>query len=480
MTSAVEKKEHNMVQFTITVPPEEFKKSLESAYRKNAKRFSVPGFRKGKAPYPVVVNYYGEGVLYEDAVGFAVDPAYQEALEEHDISPFSSPEMDIIEIGGEKGFVFTIDVAVKPEVTLGEYKGITAYRPPAEVTEEDIEKDIERERQKVARMVPVTDRPVAKGDTVNIDYEGFKDGVAFEGGQGADYDLKIGSNSFIPGFEEGLIGKEDGEEIELDISFPEEYHSKDLAGEAVVFKVKINSITAQELPEVDDEFAKDISEFDTLEEYKEDLRERLVKAANATSDGTFEDNLLAALVETSEMDIPHVMIHDEMDRIVDEQRSQMRYQGIELEQYLEYMGMTLDHFQMQLHEPALNRIKSRLVIDKIVEVEGFEATDEEVTEEIKRMAELYGVDEEKFQETFAPDKDYFKETIRNNKAVTFLRENGIATDVKPEPEEEAELEEESELEKEAEQEAPGEADDETKAAADEAAAESEDIEGEDA
>ena len=440
MTSTVEKKEHNMVQFTITVPPEEFKKALMSAFRKNAKRFSVPGFRKGKAPYPVVVNYYGEGVLFEDAVGFAVDPAYQAALEEHDIIPFSSPEMDILEIGGENGFVFTIDVAVKPEVTLGKHKGITAYRPPVEVTGEDIEKDIERERQKVARMVPVTDRPVAEGDTVNIDYEGFKDEVAFAGGTGADYDLKIGSDSFIPGFEEGLIGKESGEEVELEISFPEEYHEESLAGQPVIFKVKINSITAQELPEVDDEFVKDISEFDTLAEYKEDLRERLVKAANASADGEFEDNLLAALVEDSEMDIPHVMIHDEMDRIVDEQRNQMRYQGIDLEQYLEYMGMTVDHFKMQLHEPALNRIKSRLVIDKIVEIEEFEASEDEVTEEIKRMAEMYGVDEEKFQETFAPDRDYFKETIKNNKAVTFLREHGIATDVKPEPEEEEEPE----------------------------------------
>ncbi|HHU07341.1 MAG TPA: trigger factor [Clostridiaceae bacterium] len=468
MTSTVDKKEHNMVQFTITVPPEEFKKSLESAYRKNIKRFSVPGFRKGKAPYPVVVNYYGEGVLYEDAVGFAVDPAYEQALKEHDITPFSHPQLDIVEIGGENGFVFTIDVAVKPEVTLGEHKGITAYRPPVEVTEEDIEKDIERERQKVARMVPVTDRPIAVGDTVNIDFEGFKDDVAFEGGQGADYSLKIGSNSFIPGFEEGLIGKETGEEVELDLSFPEEYQSKDLAGEDVVFKVKINGITVQELPEVDDEFVKDISEFDTLAEYREDLRERLVKAANASADAEFEDNLLAALVETSEVDIPHVMIHDEMDRIVDEQRNQMRYQGIELEQYLEYMGMTLDHFKMQLHEPALNRIKSRLVIDKIVEVEGFEATDEEVTEEIKRMAELYGVDEEKFQETFAADNDYIKETTRNNKAVTFLRENGIATDVKPEPEEEPELD------------IPVEADEDTEAAAEEPAQESNDLESEDA
>ena len=434
MTSTVEKKEHNMVRFTITVPKDEFKNALMSAYRKNVKRFSVPGFRKGKVPYPIVVNYYGEGVLYEDALGFAVDPAYREALEEHDIKPFSSPELDVLEIGGDNGLVFTVDVAVKPEVTLGEYKGITAYRPPVEVTDEDLERDIERERKKVARLVPVTDRPIEKGDTVNIDYEGFKDEVAFAGGKGADYDLKIGSNTFIPGFEDGLIGKEVGGEYELNITFPEEYHEKSLAGQPVIFKVKVNNITTEELPDVDDEFVKDISEFDTLEEYKADLYERLLKAANASADAEFEDNLLAQLVEDSEIDIPHVMIHDEIDRIVDEQRNQMRYQGIELEQYLQYMGTSLDSFKMQLHDTAQKRIKSRLVIDKIVTTENFDATDEEVEAEIKSMANMYGMDEEKFRESFAADFDYIKETIKNNKAVTFLRENGIATDEKPQDE----------------------------------------------
>ncbi len=439
MTSTVEKKEQNMVQFTITIPKEEFKKSLMSAYRKNIKRFSVPGFRKGKVPYPIVVNYYGEGVLYEDAIRFAVDPAYKEALAEHEIEPFSSPELEILEIDGENGLVFTIDVAVKPEVVLGEYKGITAYRPPAEVTEEEMSQEIERERAKVARLITVTDRPVEKGDTVNIDYEGFKDGVAFDGGKGAGYDLKIGSDTFIPGFEEGLIGKESGQELDLELSFPEEYHEKSLAGQPVVFKVKINNITTKELPEIDDEFVKDISEFDTLEEYKADLHERLLKAANASADAEFEDNLLAALVETSEIDVPHVMIHDEIDRIVDEQRNRMRYQGIELEQYLEYAGTSLDQFRLQLHDTALNRIKSRLVIDKIVETQDFEATDEEVDAEIKSMAAMYGFEEDKFRESFAPESDYIRSTIRNNKAVTFLRENGIATDVKPASAEDDEL-----------------------------------------
>lgn len=436
MTSKVETKEHNMVQFTITVPKDEFKKSLMSAYRRNVNRFSVPGFRKGKAPYPVVVNYYGEAVLYEDAISFAVDPAYQEALEEHEIKPFSHPELEIVEIGGDNGLIFTIDVAVKPEVSLGQHKGITAYRPPAELGAEDIDKEIEKERIKVSRMVPVTDRPVEKGDTVNIDYEGFKDDLAFAGGKGADYNLKIGSNSFIPGFEDGLIGKEIDEDISLELSFPEEYHEETLAGQPVVFKVKINSITAQELPALDDDFVKDVSEFDSLEEYRADIEKKLLEGANASADAEFEDNLLAALVKDSEMDIPQAMIEDEMDRIVDEQRKQMSYQGIELEQYLQYMGMTVEHFKMQLHEPALNRIKSRLVIDKIVEVEAFEASDEEFEQEISRMAELYGMDEEKIKESFAVDKDYIKETIKNNKAVSFLREHGIATDVKPVEEEE--------------------------------------------
>ncbi len=433
MTSKLENKEHSMVQFTINVPKDEFKKSLQFAYKKNSKRFQVPGFRKGKVPYPVVVNYYGEAVLYEDAFEHAVDPAYKAALEEHDFKPFSSPRVDVQEIGGDKGLVFTVDVATKPEFEVKDYKGVEAYRPEVEVTAADIDVEVEKERQKVARMVPVEDGAIEDGDTANIDYAGTKDGVPFDGGTAKAYDLVIGSNSFIPGFEEGLIGKKVGEEVDLNLKFPESYHEESLAGADVVFSVKVNSVTRKELPELDDEFVKDVSEFDTLDEFRKDIEERLLKEKDASADRTFEDGILDKIVEATEIDLPDIVIKDEVESMLNEQRQQMMYQGLRLEQYLQYMGLTEDSLRFQMREPAVKRVKSRLIVDKIIELEKLDASEEEVEAEIARMAEAYSMSVEKFKESFPiENQEYIKEKVVHEKTIDFLRDNGVATDVKPE------------------------------------------------
>lgn len=426
MASLIEKKENNIVQLTIDVTPEAFNEALQRSFKKNTNKFSVPGFRKGKAPLNVVTKYYGEGVLYEDAIDFAATPAYVEAIAEHGLEPVSRPDMDVLEIGRDVGLKFTVEVTIKPEVALGPYKGVEAVMPEFNVTAEDVERDLQQVRERNSRLVPIEDRAIAEGDTVNIDYEGSLDGVPFEGGQGSSYDLKIGSNTFIPGFEEQLIGKNAGEECDLDITFPEDYHSEELKGRAVVFNVKINAVKVREMPELDDEFAKDVSEFDTLAEYKDSLRAKLVENAEKRAEGTFEDNAVQAVVGKAEVDIPHVMIHQEMDRMVDEQRQQMRYQGIELEQYLGYIGQNIETFTSQLHEPAEARIKTSLVLEAIGKIENVEASEEEIDAEIERMAVLYGMKAEDLKSRFASDDNNFmKENVIRQKTVTLIKENAV-------------------------------------------------------
>ena len=311
MASTVEKQDHNMMRFNIVVSADDFKKSLEYAFKKNARHFSIPGFRKGKAPMRLVTNYYGEGILYEDAIDHAAQPAYEAALKEHGIEPFSQPNMDVTEVGSDKGLTFVIDVAVKPEVTLGVYDGVEAFRPDDSVSDDEVDREIQNARLKVARMVPIGDRPIAKDDTVTIDYEGLLDGVPFEGGTGADYDLKIGSNAFIPGFEDGLIGKNVGDELDLPLTFPESYHAEELKGKDVVFRVTIHEARVQELPPLDDEFVKDVSdEYDTLDEFRRGTRERLEKQATEKADQACEENLVRAIVAASEIDLPEVVIRE--------------------------------------------------------------------------------------------------------------------------------------------------------------------------
>ena len=330
----------------------------------------------------------GEGVLYDDAIEFAATPAYAAAVTEHGLEPVSRPDMDILEISRETGIKFTVTVTVKPEVALGLYQGVKAVMPEYPVSDEDVEKELVRIQERNSRLIPVEDRPVQDGDTANIDYEGFLEGVPFDGGKGASYDLKIGSNSFIPGFEEQIVGHSAGETFDIDVAFPEDYNSDELKGKAVVFTVTVNEIKARELPVLDDEFAKDVSEFDTLAEYKESLRVKQVESAESKAKAEFENNVVAAVVANATVDIPSVMVDQETDRMLDEQRNQMRYQGIELEQYLGYIGQTVDTFKEQMREAAENRVRTQLVLETISKAENVEASAEEIDAEIERMATL--------------------------------------------------------------------------------------------
>lgn len=443
MASVMEKKEKNVVTLTIDVSPEAFAEALQRAFAKNKNRFSVPGFRKGKAPMQIVTKYYGEGVLYDDAIDFAATPAYTAAIKEHGIEPVSRPDMDIIEIGREVGLKFTVDVTVKPEVELGQYKGVEAVMPVVEITDEDVERDLKSVQERNSRQIKIEDRAVQEGDTANIDYEGFLDGVPFEGGKGADYDLKIGSNTFIPGFEEQLIGKNAGEEFDIDVTFPEDYGSEELKGKAVVFHIKLNEIKVRELPELDDEFAKDVSEFDTLDEYKASLREKLADNAQKRADGTFEDNVVQAVSANATVDIPDAMIDREVEQMIQEQSQQMRYQGIELEQYLGYIGQTMDAFREQLRDAASRRILMSLVIEAVAKAENIEASEEEVEAEIERLAGMYQMKAEDLKSRMLGDDDNFvKENVIRQKAVELLKAEAvkIAPPAVEEPEEEAEAE----------------------------------------
>lgn len=426
MASVMEKKEKNVVTLTIDVSPEAFAEALQRAFAKNKNRFSVPGFRKGKAPMQIVTKYYGEGVLYDDAIDFAATPAYTAAIKEHGIEPVSRPDMDIIEIGREVGLKFTVDVTVKPEVELGQYKGVEAVMPVVEITDEDVERDLKSVQERNSRQIKIEDRAVQEGDTANIDYEGFLDGVPFEGGKGADYDLKIGSNTFIPGFEEQLIGKNAGEEFDIDVTFPDDYGSEELKGKAVVFHIKLNEIKVRELPELDDEFAKDVSEFDTLDEYKASLREKLADNAQKRADGTFEDNVVQAVSANATVDIPDAMIDREVEQMIQEQSQQMRYQGIELEQYLGYIGQTMDAFREQLRDAASRRILMSLVIEAVAKAENIEASEEEVEAEIERLAEMYQMKAEDLKSRMLGDDDNFvKENVIRQKAVELLKAEAV-------------------------------------------------------
>ena len=436
MASVMEKKENNVVVLTIDVSPESFADALQRSFKKNAGRFSVPGFRKGKAPMHIVTKYYGEGVLYDDAIDFAANPAYLAAIAEHGITPVSRPDLDIQSISRDEGMKFTVQVTVKPEVELGQYIGVEAVMPEYPVTDADVERDLSRTQERNARLVPVEGRGIETGDTANIDYEGLKDGVAFEGGTGASYDLKIGSNTFIPGFEDALIGKTAGEEFELPITFPEDYGHAELAGAAVVFNVKVNEVKFREMPVLDDEFAKDVSEFDTLDEYKASIRTKLEENAASRAKGGFEDNVVKAVVANATIDVPAAMIDSEIDQMVNEQSQQMRYQGFELEQYLGYIGQTIETFREQLRDSAETRVRTSLVLEAIAAKEDIQASEEEIDEEIGRMAQLYGMTKEDLKSRIAPGENSFvAESVVRNKTIALLTEKAVQVAPPPEAEE---------------------------------------------
>lgn len=424
MNVKVQDVEKNVVQLEIEVDAAKFEEGMQKSFAKNAKRFNIPGFRKGKAPRSIVERYYGEEVLYEDAINFVCPEAYDKAIKENDIHPVDSPEIDIKQIGGGQNLIFTAKVTVKPEVELGEYKGVEVEKAEANVTDEDVEKELKAVQEKNARLVTVEDRPIQDGDIVNINFEGFIDGEAFEGGKAENYELEIGSGQFIEGFEEQLKGANVGDEVEVNVTFPEDYGQNELAGKPALFKVKVNSIKVKELPELDDEFAKDVSEFDTLQEYKEDLKKKLVERAERQAKQQTEDNVISKVVENAKIDLPQVMIDKQIDRMVYDFEMRLRYQGLDLQKYLEMMGMGLDEFRGQFAQRAEKEVRTQLVLEKVSKVEEIDVSEEETNEEIKKMAENYKQDAEELKKNLREeDIEYIKGNLIIRKTVDFLVEN---------------------------------------------------------
>ena len=425
MASLMEKKENNVVVLTIDVTKEDFAAAIQQSFQKNKNRFQIPGFRKGKAPYHMVKQYYGEGVLYDDAIDFAVSPAYAAAVKEHGLKIVSKPELDILDIGAEKGLKFTITVTEKPEVTLGAYMGVEAPYHFHDASQEDVQKELDRVLERNSRLVPIEDRPVAADDTVTINYEGFSDGVAFEGGKAEGYDLKIGSNSFIPGFEEQLIGHTVNEEFPISATFPEEYHSEELKGKEVTFQIKLLAIKSHELPVLDDEFAKDVSEFDTLEEYKADILAKKQEQAKVHAGADFQNAVVKVACDNAVVEIPDCMVDTEVDQLADEQANRMKYQGIELEQYLQYVGQTMEDFRAGLVPVAKVRVKSNLVIEAIAKAENIVATDEDVDAEAEKMAAQYNMKKEELLSRLGGNDGFIRESIVAQKAVDMITEAAV-------------------------------------------------------
>ena len=404
MSCKVENLEKNMAKLTIEVSAEEFEKACEKAYQKNKNKMNIQGFRKGKAPRNVIEKMYGAGVFFEDAANELIPDAYEAAAKESGLEIVSRPEIDVVQIGKGQSFIFTAEVAVKPEVELGEYKGIEVEKVSVEVTDEELAAELDRVREQSSRMITVDDRAVADGDIANIDYEGFCDGVAFAGGKGEGYDLAIGSHSFIDTFEEQLIGKNIGDEVEVNVTFPTEYHAPELAGKPALFKVKVNSIKVKELPELDDDFAQDVSEFDTLDEYKNDLKATLLSRKEREAKGVKEDAVIAKIVENAKMEIPEPMIEANTRQMAEEFAQRIQAQGLSLEQYFQFTGMNANSFMENLKPQALKRIQSRLVLEAVVKAENIVATEEDVNKEIENMAQMYQMEADKLKELIGEEE----------------------------------------------------------------------------
>ena len=414
MSVQVENLEKNMAKLTVEVSPEDFEKAVQAAYMKNKNRITIPGFRKGKAPRIMIEKMYGAGIFYEDAANALIQEEYPKAAEESKLDIVSQPEIDIVQIEKGKSFIFTAEVAVKPEVTLGEYKGVEVEVSPVEVTEEEVAGELRKEQENNSRTIDVDDRAVEQGDMITLDFEGFVDGEAFEGGKGTDYPLTIGSNSFIPGFEDQLVGAQIGEEKEVNVTFPENYHANDLAGKPAVFKCTVKSIKVKELPELDDEFAKDVSEFDTLEEYKADIEKNLKERKEEVAKREREDKAVDAVIANAQMDIPEPMIQNQINQLMQDFIRRMQAQGLSIDQYYQFTGLDNAKVQEQMRPQALKRIQSRLVLEKIAEVENIQISDEKFDEEVKRMADMYKMEADKLKEMMG---DYEKEQIKMDMAV---------------------------------------------------------------
>ncbi|MCC0637599.1 MULTISPECIES: trigger factor [unclassified Clostridioides] len=424
MKAELIKKEGNKVTLKITVDNNKFEAAVNKAYNKSKSKYNIPGFRKGKAPRIVIETQYGKGIFYNDAIEVLFPEVYPEAIKELDIDPIDNPDLDIEEISKDNGLVMVLNVEVKPEFELGNYKGIEVAKVENTVSDENVEAKLQEMVEKNARLVSVEDKALEDGDTAIIDFEGFDNGVAFDGGKGENYNLVIGSNTFIPGFEEQLVGKKAGEEVEVNVTFPEEYHSEDLAGKPVVFNVKVNDVKVKELSVLDDEFAKDTSEFDTLDELKADVRAKLEEEAKNKADAEIRNSVVEKVAENTEIEIPEVMVEHQIDNMLNELNYQLQYQGFGLQQLLEMTGRTMEELREERKEDAKKLVKSSLVLEAITKAEGIEATEDEFKAELEKMASAYNMEVEKIETTLRDaDKEDIKGQIKIRKTIDLLVES---------------------------------------------------------
>ena len=426
MSLQVEKLEKNMAKLTIEVSAEELDKAMEKAYQKQKSRISLPGFRKGKAPRKMIESMYGKGVFMEDAVNSLVPQEYTKALGECDLEIVSQPEINVTQMEPGKALIFTADVAVKPEVTLGDYKGVEVPKSEIAVTDEEVDAEVKKEQDKNSRTVVVEDRAAANGDITTIDFEGFVDGVAFDGGKGTDYALTLGSGTFIPGFEDQLVGANAGDHVEVKVTFPEEYQAKELAGKEAVFQCDVKKIETKEVPELDDEFAKDVSEFDTLAEYKEDVKKKLTEKKEKEARTAKENAAVDKAIENAQMDIPELMTKTECRQMMDDFSRRMQQQGLSMEQYFQFTGQSMDKMMEDMKPQALKRIQTRLVLEKVAEAENIQPSEEEITEEIQKMADAYKMEADKIREAIGESGlEQMKKDMAVQKAVTVIADAAV-------------------------------------------------------
>ena len=421
MSVQVEKLEKNMAKLTIEVDAAQFEDAMKKAFNKNKNKFNIPGFRKGKAPRAMIEKMYGEGIFYEDAADEAINATCMQAMDESGLEIVSRPEVAVEQIGKDKPFIYTALVAVRPEVILGEYKGIEVEKADASVTAEDVEAELKKVQEQNARLLNVEDRPVADGDKTVIDFEGFVDGKPFDGGKATDYELTIGSHSFIDTFEEQLVGRNIGEECEVNVTFPEEYHAPELAGKPATFKVTVKEIKVKELPALDDEFAGEVSEFETMDEYKKDIEAKILERKQKEAATENENRVVDKVAANASLEIPDKMVESQIDNMVQDTARRMQGQGLSMDMYMKYTGMTMDSMRDQMRPQALKRIQTRLVLEEVVKAENIQVPDERLDEEIAKMAAAYQMESDKLKEYMSDrDKEQMKEDLAVQEAVDFL------------------------------------------------------------
>ena len=421
MSLQVEKLEHNMAKLTVEVAAEDVEKALQAAYLKQRKQINIPGFRKGKVPRQMIEKMYGPEVFYDEAANNMIPDAYAKAYDESELDIVSQPKIEVVQMEKGKPFIFTAEVATKPEVTLGDYKGLKVDKVSTRVTQKEVDEEIEKERERNARTIEVTDRAVQDKDEVTLDFEGFVDGVAFEGGKGEDYPLTIGSGSFIPGFEEQLIGAEIDKEVEVNVTFPKEYHSEELAGKDATFKCTVHTIKAKELPELDDEFASEVSECETMDAYRAEVKKNIKERKERTGQEMKENQAVDQAIENAQMDIPEAMIEFQVRQMADDFARRIQQQGLTVEQYFQFTGMTAEKMMEEMKPQAEKSIKTRLVLEAIVKAENIEVSDERVEEELTKMAEAYQMEVEKLKEFMGEnEKKQIKEDLAVQEAITLL------------------------------------------------------------